>query len=88
MTKVVNISKSNNLNNDCDVYIGRPTQWGNPFIMGKHGTREEVVEKYRDYIKTKPNLLNQLHKLKNKRLGCFCKPKECHGDVLVELIEK
>jgi len=27
-----------------------------------------------------------LHELKGKRLGCFCKPKLCHGDVLVELI--
>ena len=35
---------------DGDVYIGRGSPFGNPFIIGKHGTREEVIEMYRDYI--------------------------------------
>ena len=75
------------LERSCDIYIGRPSKWGNPFQIGKDGSREEVIEKYRKWILKKPELLNSLHELKNKRLGCFCKPLACHGDVLIELIE-
>ena len=71
-----------------DVYIGRPSKWGNPFEIGKDGTREEVIQKYRKWILKQPHLLNALDELKGKFLGCWCKPLPCHGDVLVELIEK
>lgn len=69
-----------------DVYIGRPSKWGNPFAIGIDGTREEVIEKYRQYINNKPELLKDIHELKNKVLGCWCSPYVCHGDVLVELV--
>lgn len=82
MTKVINIKDEN-----CDVYIGRGSKWGNPFIIGRDGNRKEVIKKYRIWIQTQPELLNSLNELKGKRLGCFCKPKGCHGDVLVEIIE-
>lgn len=70
------------------VYIGRPSKWGNPFVVGKDGTREEVVEKYREWILKQPELLNSLNELKGKVLGCWCAPRACHGDVLVELANK
>ena len=70
-----------------DIYIGRPSVWGNPFEIGQDGTREEVIEKYRQWLLTQPNLMLNLHLLKGKRLGCWCKPKACHGDVLKELCE-
>lgn len=81
MTTVVHCNKES-----YDVYIGRPSKWGNPFVIGKDGTRKEVIEKYRQYILSKPELINSLHELEGKRLGCYCKPKSCHGDILVELI--
>ena len=71
-----------------DVYIGRPSIWGNPFEIGRDGTREEVVKKYREWIMNRPKLLAKIKKLRGKRLGCFCYPKACHGDVLVELVEQ
>ena len=43
-----------------DVYIGRPSKWGNPFIIGKHGTREEVINKYEAYIMNNPKLFAAL----------------------------
>jgi len=70
-----------------DIYIGRPSKWGNPFTIGEDGTREEVIKKYRDWITTQPDLLLALPELKDKILGCWCAPKSCHGDVLVELIK-
>ncbi len=71
-----------------DVYIGRPSKWGNPFIVGKDGTREQVIERYRKWILCNPELLACLPELKNKVLGCWCKPLSCHGDVLVELANR
>ena len=83
MTRVVNLRKES-----FDVLISRPSKWGNPFIIGKDGTRGEVIEKYKQWVLEKPELLSQLKELRGKRLGCYCKPSPCHGDILVELIEK
>jgi len=71
-----------------DVYIGRPSKWGNPYEIGKDGTREEVILKYRRHVRRSPKLMAALPELKGKVLGCWCKPKACHGDVLKELVEK
>lgn len=70
------------------IYIGRPTKWGNPFVVGKHGTRQEVIEKYRAWIVNQPELLAALGELKGQNLACYCAPKACHGDVLLELANK
>lgn len=88
-----------------DVYIGRPSKWGNPYshkdgtlALYKTDTREEAVDKYRDYILSRPDLLAALIELKGKVLGCWCagkvalttenKPFICHGQILLELIEE
>lgn len=68
-----------------DIYIGRPSKWGNPFEIGKDVTREEVIAKYINWLETQPQLLAALPELKGKILGCWCSPKECHGDILAEL---
>lgn len=68
-----------------DVYIGRGSKWGNPFRIGVHGDRIEVIRKYEDWIYGNQELLDSLHELRGKRLGCYCAPKPCHGDILVEL---
>jgi hypothetical protein len=82
-----------------DVYIGRPSKWGNPFTHLKDGktlakyivgSRDEAVEAYREWI-TSGNgkyLMKDLSELKNKVLGCWCNPQSCHGDVLSELVSK
>ena len=69
-----------------DVYIGRPSKWGNPFEIGKDGTREEVIEKYRLWVQDQPHLMDSLSELSDKILGCWCSPKSCHGEVLMELV--
>lgn len=69
-----------------DVYIGRPGPFGNPFEIDKDGTREEVVEKYAEWVLTQPELLATIKvELKDKILGCWCAPQLCHGDILWEL---
>ena len=71
-----------------DVYIGRPSKWGNPFHIGPDGTRKEVIAKYREWVLTQPHLMAALPELKGKILGCHCHPLECHGDVLVALVAR
>ena len=68
-----------------DVYIGRPSIWGNPFEIGTDGTREEVIAKYAAWIVTQTYLMSRVHELQGMRLGCFCAPKKCHGDILARL---
>lgn len=80
-TSVVNIKEDT-----YDVYIGRGSKWGNPFIIDEHGTRSQCIEQYKIYI-LKSELMDDLHELEGKILGCHCKPKKCHGDVLKELVD-
>lgn len=71
-----------------DVYIGRPSKWGNPFTVGKDGTREEVIDKYAEWLALNIDLINSLEELKGKTLACWCSPKACHGDVLANLVNE
>lgn len=74
-----------------DVYIGRPSKWGNPFVLDSchsHDERLEVIEKYRAWLQSQLALLAALPELKGKTLGCWCAPLPCHGDVLAELANK
>lgn len=66
---------------DCNVRIDRRTKWGNPFRIGKDGTREEVVKLYAQRI-WGTQLIDDLPQLYKQRLGCHCYPRLCHGDVL------
>ena len=70
------------------VNIDRRTKWGNPFIMGRDGTREQVIEQYRNYISQQPGLLADLWELRGKDLICWCAPLPCHGDILLALANK
>jgi len=71
-----------------DVYIGRPSLFGNPFEIGKDGTREQVIEQYRAWVVQQPDIMLHIPDLKGKTLGCWCRPRACHGDVLAELAEQ
>lgn len=73
-----------------DVYVGRGhgSIWGNPFVIGVDGTRDQVIEKYRAWIQTRPELLKRIPELKGKTLGCWCAPKKCHAEVLAEMANK
>lgn len=81
----------NKYKEEFDVYIGRGSEWGNPFVIGKDGTREEVIAKYKLYlwqqIRSGVVSKEKLISLDNKRLGCFCKPQACHGDVIASAVE-
>jgi len=71
------------------VYVGRPSKWGNPYQIGISGTREEVIQMYRedleDALASNPHYLDAL---RNKDLVCWCAPLPCHANVLLELANK
>jgi hypothetical protein len=66
------------------VYVGRPGKWGNPFVLGKDGTRAEVIEKYRRWL-CDSGKIAEIAELRGKHLVCWCAPLRCHADVLLEL---
>ena len=72
MPKVVNLKGPGRLTNY--VYISRGSKWGNPFIINKHGTRNEVIEKYYNYLINNSELMADLSELRGKDLACFCAP--------------
>jgi hypothetical protein len=105
MTRVVHCKKEH-----YDVYIGRGpnSKWGNPFThIDDRKTaarfivesREKAIAAYREWILNGDgkHLLNDLHELEGKTLGCWCcqtpsyyvkgMKMVCHGEVLMEIIE-
>jgi hypothetical protein len=89
MPKVLNQHHYKGLTPLWAIYVGRPTKWGNPYAIGKHGTREEVVAKYRNYLKSNITLTKAAkEELKGKDLVCWCAPKACHADILMEIANK
>lgn len=81
-----------------EVYIGRPSRWGNPFTHKDGtraeyvvGTRDEAVERYRAWlwaeIRDGRIELSELAALRGKTLGCWCAPARCHGEILAAAAE-
>lgn len=83
MTRIVNCKKE-----PYDVYIGRPSKWGNPYVIGKDGTRDEVIQKYEEHVRSSKILMRALPSLDGKVLGCWCGSKRCHGEVLIKILEE
>jgi hypothetical protein len=53
--------------------------------------REEVIRKYKydfDFEKFPHIDKSEVHKLAGKKLGCFCKPATCHGDILADFLNE
>lgn len=63
-TKVVNIKDGEYFN----VYVGRGSKWGNPFVIGRDGTRKEVIELYRQWLPTNHKLMDVIVRQQNSRL--------------------
>lgn len=97
MTTVVNIR-----HDKYDIYIGRDKDglipdppkcgcFGNPFSVGRYGRKsciERFVVYFYDRVESDPTFRAEVLKLKNQRLGCYCKPLECHGDVIKQWLDE
>jgi len=69
----------------------KSSNFANPYKIGKDGNREKIIIKYKKYIinklKDDDNLQKELLELRGKKLGCWCYPEICHGNILLELIK-
>jgi hypothetical protein len=79
------------------VYIGRAGKgmsgdFGNPIVLERESDRDKVLQEYRIYLEKRVeedvDFRTKVMDLRDKTLVCFCKPKPCHGDILVEMVEK
>lgn len=69
-----------------DVFVGRGSPFGNPFVIGRDGTREDVIAKFDAWLRTQPEKVALVKRfLRGKVLGCYCAPRACHGDVLARI---
>jgi len=90
MCKVVNVK------NKHDVNICRPSKWGNPYSHLEFSTAkfkvdnaEMAVQKFEEYLLNNQELMNSLHELKYKTLGCVCKSNApCHGKIIKKYVDK
>jgi len=95
---MVKIRIVNMRNEQHDVRIDRRTCYGNPFVIGKDGTREGVILKCESRLKEQPWIaeklmheicnFTQVRRVDEVRLGCWCAPRACHGDTLKRLVEE
>jgi len=68
------------------VLVCRPTRFGNPFKIGVDGDRAEVIQKYREWLLSQPELVSAVKsQLRGRHLICWCAPLPCHADVLLEI---
>ncbi len=92
MIRIVNIKSKEKYT----LYIGRENKYynleksifSNPYVIGKDGNREEVIEKFRIFAENNKEILDNLHLIDNQILGCYCYPEKCHGEILIELRKK
>lgn len=79
-------------------YVGRPSVLGNPFTIGRHGTRDEVIVQYRawlwDNLKYGTPQQQEIDRLAEKfitdgglTLVCWCAPLKCHASIIADAIE-
>jgi hypothetical protein len=87
MVEIVNLRTCKDWGKPGDVRIDRKTKWGNPFKIGRGVTRKQSIDSYEEYFIA--NLMSSLKELDGAlRLGCWCKPLPCHGDVIKKYFEK
>lgn len=92
LTKLLNIGLGLTKGVDYDVYIGRRGHgedgyFGNPFSQF---SRVVAIEKFKVYfakrIERDAEFRERVQALRGKRLGCFCAPLPCHGQVIVDYL--
>lgn len=62
------------------IYCGRGSPYGNPFVIGKDGDRDQVCDRFEKEIL--PTL--DVSKLRGRDLVCFCAPRRCHCDAILK----
>jgi Domain of unknown function (DUF4326) len=69
------------------VYVGRPSRYGNPFVIGRDGSRVDVIQRYAETVSDRLGLA-EIEALRGHDLVCWCAPQPCHADVLLALANR
>jgi Domain of unknown function (DUF4326) len=88
MCKILNARRVGTQTTAERVYVGRPSKWGNPYLIGRDGDRQMVIEKHKAWIVQQPALMAALHELRGKDLVCWCAPEACHAETLRDLANR
>lgn len=68
------------------VRVDRASRWGNPYVIGRDGGRDEVCDQHevwlRGELERSPDLQREIARLAGKDLGCWCAPLRCHAETL------
>lgn len=93
------VNKHHHEPTDLDIYVGRGSPLGNPTRINHRTTRQEAIAAYEPYLKEKIEKkdkgvcdeLNRIYRAAKKgdvNLVCFCKPDDCHADIIKKLVEE
>ena len=89
-TRIINIKSGE----PYDVCIMRPSFWSNKYSHLPHAraikvkTRKEAIQRFEQDARNIPEFMARLPELEGKVLACCCKPKPCHGDVIIKLLRE
>ena len=75
------------------IYVGRPSPLGNPYLLGRDGNREEVIAQYRRWLWAQLQSPGSPQERELRRLLaqaqsgelellCWCAPLPCHAEVV------
>lgn len=68
------------------VYVGRPSKFGNPFVMHSEAERDAVCDQYEAWLQAQPELIKAAQReLRGKDLVCWCAPRRCHAQTLLRI---
>lgn len=81
----VNRGNSHLLNTE----VGEPGWLGNPYALAEGYSRKESIRRYREDFHDRlddTEFKEAVEDLHGKTLACYCKPKACHGDIILEYL--
>jgi hypothetical protein len=73
-----------------DVYVGRPSAFGNPFRLTQERYRGECINAYTDWIMQPAQealRVRMKRELRDKTLVCWCAPRKCHADIIAWIVD-
>lgn len=85
--RIINLRRVGRVPDDV-VIVDRTSRWGNPYVTGRDGTREEVVRQHAEYLDRNPHLKDLIRReLRGKVLACWCDAdrQACHANTLWEI---
>ncbi len=93
------VNKKYHVPTDIDIYVGRGSPLGNPLPIGPEIDRKTAIAYYHEWLPKKlrdkdrkvcdeMNRIYRAAKARDVNLVCYCKPEDCHANIIKKLIEE